>query len=218
MYKSIQQIKQVKKSYIPLIPLIALATIALFFFGQERPKTIIFFGDSLTAGYGLATAQAFPAIVGRKINSDGFNYEVVNAGLSGETTAGGLSRVDWILQKKTDIFILELGANDALRGLPLDQTKANLQAIIDKVKTKYPNAILVIVGMMAPPNLGEKYTAKFSRIFDELSKENKAALIPFLLSGVAGNKDLNLSDGIHPNIEGHKIVANNVLKVLNSLL
>lgn len=195
-----------------------LLTTTFYSFTLQTKKTIIFFGNSLTAGYGLSTEQAFPAIVGQELNSNGFHYEVVNAGLSGETTAGGLSRVDWILRKKVDVFILELGANDALRGLPLDQTKTNLQAIIDKVKSKYPEANIVIAGMLAPPNLGNDYTSEFSSIFTDIAKENKVSLIPFLLSGVAGDKSLNLPDGIHPNIEGHKIVANNVIQVLNYIL
>lgn len=193
-------------------------TSILYSFTFQVKKTIIFFGDSLTAGYGLSTEQAFPRIVEQELNNNGFNYEVVNAGLSGETTAGGLSRIDWILQKEVDIFILELGANDALRGLPLDQTKANLQAIIDKVKKKYPDTKIVIAGMMAPPNLGSDYTTEFKSIFYNIAKDNKASLIPFLLYGVAGDKSLNLPDGIHPNTEGHKIVANNVIQVLNYIL
>jgi acyl-CoA thioesterase-1 len=197
---------------------ILFSTSLQFSFTMQSKKTIVFFGDSLTAGYGLSTAQAFPAVVQQVLNDNGFDYEVVNAGLSGETSAGGLSRIDWILQKEIDIFILELGANDALRGLPLDQTKTNLQAIIDKVKAKYPNANIVIAGMMAPPNLGEEYTSEFRNIFTTISQDNKASFIPFLLDGVAGNKSLNLPDGIHPNVEGHKIVANNVIQVLNYIL
>ncbi len=204
------------KKYFILFNL--LLTTVFFSFTLQSEKMIIFFGDSLTAGYGLSTEQAFPAIVEQVLNDNGFGYEVVNAGLSGETTAGGLSRVDWILQKKPDIFILELGANDALRGLPLDQTKANLQAIIDKVKAKYPATKIVVAGMMAPPNLGKDYTTEFKNIFPTIAKENKASLIPFLLTGVAGDKSLNLPDGIHPNVEGHKIVANNVIQVLNYIL
>jgi len=195
-----------------------LLTSGFYSFTLQSKKTIVFFGDSLTAGYGLSTAQAFPAIVQEVLNENGFDYEVVNAGLSGETTAGGLSRIDWILQKEVDIFILELGANDALRGLPLDQTRINLQSIIDKVKAKYPNAKIVIAGMMAPPNLGNDYTSEFRNIFRNVAAQNNAALIPFLLSGVAGDATLNLPDGIHPNIEGHKIVANNVIQVLNYIL
>ena len=197
---------------------LGIFSLVFFSFTQTNKKTIVFFGDSLTAGYGLSTAQAFPAIVQEVLNENGLEYEVLNAGLSGETSAGGLSRIDWILQKKVDIFVLELGANDALRGLPLDQTKSNLQAIIDKVKAKYPEVKIVIAGMMAPPNLGEDYTLEFRSIFTELAQHNKASLIPFLLTGVAGDKELNLPDGIHPNIEGHKTVANNVIQVLNYIL
>jgi acyl-CoA thioesterase-1 len=191
---------------------------SFYSFTLQSKQTIVFFGDSLTAGYGLSTAQAFPAIVQDVLDENGFDYEVVNAGLSGETTAGGLSRIDWILQKEVDIFILELGANDALRGLPLDQTKENLQSIIDKVKAKYPHVKIVIAGMLAPPNLGEDYTSEFRNIFRNVAAQNNASLIPFLLNGVAGDATLNLPDGIHPNIEGHKIVANNVIQVLNYIL
>ena len=143
---------------------------------------------------------------------------MVNAGLSGETSAGGLNRLDWVLKQPIDLFVLELGANDGLRGLPLDQTQKNLQAIIDKVKTKYPKAKIVIAGMLVPPNMGPDYTASFRKIFPDLAKKNNAALIPFLLQNVAGDEKLNLADGIHPNVDGHKIVAENVLKVIEPLL
>jgi acyl-CoA thioesterase-1 len=142
----------------------------------------------------------------------------VNAGLSGETSAGGLSRIDWVLRQPVDVFVLELGANDGLRGLPLEQTQKNLQGIIDKVKAKNPKARIVIAGMMVPPNMGSAYTTKFRTIFPDLAKKNNATLIPFLLQDVAGNEKLNLSDGIHPNTEGHKIVAENVFKVISPLL
>lgn len=181
-------------------------------------KTILFFGDSLTAGYGLSPEEAFPALVEKAFNGDGKPCKVVNAGLSGETSAGGLSRIDWILRQPVDVFVLELGANDGLRGLPLAETKKNLQAIIDKVKAKYPKTKIVVVGMMVPPNMGGDYTKEFNEIFPALAKKNNAALMPFLLEGVAGNEKLNLPDGIHPNIEGHKIVAKNVKKVLTPLL
>ncbi|MEQ8928124.1 MAG: arylesterase, partial [Fulvivirga sp.] len=174
--------------------------------------------DSLTAGYGLSKEQAFPALIEEKLNEGSNDYEVINAGLSGETTAGGLNRLDWILKKPVDIFILELGANDGLRGLPLEQTKENLQAIIDKVKAKNPGVKLVIAGMMVPPNLGEEYTTEFRRIFPTLAKKNNALLIPFLLDGVAGNEHLNLADGIHPNVDGHKIVAETVLNAIRPIL
>ncbi len=182
------------------------------------PKVILFFGDSLTAGYGLSTEEAFPALVEKKCLVNGTPCKVINAGLSGETSAGGLTRIDWILRRPVDVFVLELGANDGLRGLPLEQTKKNLQAIIDKVKTKYPDVKIVIAGMMVPPNMGPDYTAEFKKIFPELARKNQAVLIPFLLQDVAGHEALNLADGIHPNQEGHKIVASNVYKVLSSML
>lgn len=182
------------------------------------PKVILFFGDSLTAGYGLSPEQAFPALVEKKCNANGTPCKAINAGLSGETSAGGLSRIDWVLRQPVDVFVLELGANDGLRGLPLDQTVKNLQAIIDKVKAKYPSVKIVIAGMMVPPNLGPEYTTNFRKIFPELAKKNNATLIPFLLQDVAGYEKLNLGDGIHPNPEGHRIVANNVYQVLSPLL
>lgn len=188
-----------------------------FLIQSPKPKTILFFGDSLTAGYGLSPEEAFPALVEKKFIKQGKPSRVVNAGVSGETSAGGVSRIDWVLRQPVDIFILELGANDGLRGLPLDQTQKNLQSIIDKVKAKYPNAKIVIAGMMVPPNLGKEYTTKFQKIFPELARKNNATLIPFLLQNVAGDEKLNLADGIHPNPEGHKIVADNVYKVINTL-
>jgi acyl-CoA thioesterase-1 len=193
--------------------------VSLTMFQQATtPKTILFFGDSLTAGYGLSPEEAFPALVEKNFNKKGKPTKVVNAGLSGETSAGGLARIDWVLRQPVDIFILELGANDGLRGLPLDQTRKNLQAIIDKVKSKYPKTKVVVTGMMVPPNLGDKYTKEFEGIFPDLAKKNNAALIPFLLKDVAGIEKLNLPDGIHPNPEGHKIVAQNVMKVVEPLM
>ena len=181
-------------------------------------KVILFFGDSLTAGYGLSTEDAFPALAEKQLNKSGKSVKVVNAGLSGETSAGGLSRIDWILRQPIDIFVLELGANDGLRGLPLDQTRKNLQAIIDKVKTKYPKVKFVLAGMMVPPNMGKEYAADFKKIYPDLAKKNNATLIPFLLEDVGGIEKLNQTDGIHPNVEGHKIVARNISKILEPLL
>jgi len=185
---------------------------------QTKPKVILFFGDSLTAGYGLSPEDAFPTLTGEQLTKNGKNVKIVNAGLSGETSAGGLSRIDWVLRQPIDVFVLELGANDGLRGLPVDQTKKNLQAIIDKVKAKNPAVKVVVVGMMVPPNMGGTYSTQFNAVFPEIAKKNKATLMPFLLDGVAGNEKLNQADGIHPNIEGHKIVATNVTKVLTPLL
>lgn len=196
----------------------SLLIVILLFFQAPKPKTILFFGDSLTAGYGLSVEEAFPALVEKQLIKQGNSVKVINAGLSGETSAGGFSRIDWILRQPIDILVLELGANDGLRGLPLDQTVKNLQGIIDKVKVKNPSCKIVLAGMMVPPNLGKEYTQQFKNIYPDLAKKNKATLIPFLLQGVAGDEKLNLTDGIHPNVEGHKIVANNLTKILEPLV
>jgi acyl-CoA thioesterase-1 len=181
-------------------------------------KTIIFFGNSLTAGYGLSPSQAFPAIIQKKIDSLDLPYQVINAGVSGETSSGGLTRIDWILRQPVDIFILELGANDGLRGIPLSETKKNLQAIIDKVKEKNPDTKLLFAGMQIPPNMGEKYSTEFKNIYTELATKNGMTLIPFILEGVGGETKLNQEDGIHPTAEGHVIVAANLWKQLEKLL
>jgi acyl-CoA thioesterase-1 len=195
-----------------------IISLALFMQASVNPKVILFFGDSLTAGYGLSTEEAFPALIGKKFDKNGKVVKIINAGLSGETSAGGLSRIEWVLKQPVDVFVLELGANDGLRGLPLDQTEKNLQAIISKVKSKYPGTKIVIAGMMVPPNMGSDYTTRFQKIFPALAKKNNASLIPFLLQDVAGNENLNQADGIHPNIQGHKIVADNVYKILDPLI
>jgi acyl-CoA thioesterase-1 len=181
-------------------------------------KTIVFFGNSLTAGYGLSPSEAFPAIIQNKIDSLGLPYKVINAGVSGETSSGGNGRIDWILKQPLDVFVLELGANDGLRGIPLSETKKSLQSIIDKVKAKYPEAKLVLAGMQIPPNMGVTYTTEFRNIYPDLAKKNAAMLIPFLLEGVGGDLKLNQQDGIHPTAEGHQIVAENVWRVLEDLL
>lgn len=185
---------------------------------ETQRKTIVFFGTSLTAAYQLAPEQGFPALIQQKIDSLGLPYQCVNAGLSGETSMDGKNRIDWVLQQQIDVFVLELGANDALRGLPVEEAKKNLQIILDRVKAKYPACKLVIVGMMAPPNLGPVYTKAFAAMYPELAKTNDAALIPFLLDGVGGEPKLNLGDGIHPNETGHKILAETVWKVLKTQL
>ncbi|WP_420575705.1 arylesterase [Ekhidna sp.] len=181
-------------------------------------KVILFYGNSITAGYQLDMDQAFPALIQKRIDSLGLNYQTINAGLSGETSAGGKSRIDWVLRTVPDIFFLELGANDGLRGLPLEETYKNLQDIIDAVEKENPEVKIIIAGMMVPPNLGEDYTSEFKNLFPSLAKENDAIYIPFLLEGVAGNPELNLGDGIHPTPEGHKIVAETVWKYLKPLL
>ncbi len=181
-------------------------------------KTILFFGNSITAGYQLDIDQAFPALIQKRIDSLELAYQAINAGLSGETSAGGKSRIEWVLRTVPDIFFLELGANDGLRGLPLEETFKNLQAIIDSVKKENPNVQVIIAGMMVPPNLGDDYSSRFSQLFADLAETNEASYIPFLLEGVAGNPKLNLPDGIHPTPEGHKIVARIVWETLKPLL
>lgn len=180
-------------------------------------KRILFFGNSLTAGYGLDPSEAFPSLIQNKIDSLRLPYKVINAGVSGETTSGGMGRIDWILRQSIDVFVLELGGNDGLRGIPLTVTKKNLQAIIDKVRQKYPSVKIVLAGMEIPPNMGQDYTTEFRKIYPALAKENRVSLIPFLLKGVGGDPTLNQEDGIHPNKEGEKIVAENVWEVLKDI-
>lgn len=181
-------------------------------------KMILFFGNSLTAGYGLDLSAAFPALIQRKLDSLGYRYRVVNAGLSGETSAAGSERLGWVLKQKVDIFVLELGANDGLRGLPLAETKRNLQKIIDSVRRRSPEAKILLAGMQMPPNMGKTYTAAFTKIYPELAAANNLPLIPFLLKDVAAQPALNLADGIHPNKAGQKIVAETVWEHLKPLL
>lgn len=186
---------------------------------EESLKRILFFGNSLTAGHGLENPDdAFPGLIQKRIDSLNLPYQVVNAGLSGETTAGGNERIDWLLKQQIDIFVLELGANDGLRGLPVDQTHSNLQSIIDKVRSAWPDCKIVLTGMLVPPSMGQNYSENFKQVFPELAKENDLSLVPFLLENVAGEAELNQSDGIHPTVEGQRIVAENVWKILYPLL
>lgn len=182
-------------------------------------KTILCFGDSITAGYGLEDADdAFPGVLQEKIDSLQLEYTVINSGLSGETTAGGKSRIGWVLNQDIDIFLLELGANDGLRGVPLSETRANLQGIIDIVKEKSPATKIILAGMQLPPNMGLDYTTEFKQLFIDLAQKNKLTFIPFILENVGGISEFNQSDGIHPTEEGHKIVANTVWEVLEPML
>ncbi|MBM3426241.1 MAG: arylesterase [Bacteroidetes bacterium] len=171
-----------------------------------KKKTILFFGNSLTAGYGIDPEESFAGRIQIRLDSLKKEYRVINGGLSGETTAGGLSRLDWFLEEEPYLFVLELGGNDGLRGIPLTETKKNLLAIVDKVQAKYPNTKIILAGMQIPPNMGKEYTEEFKAIYPAVAKEKNIELIPFLLEGVAGNPDLNLPDGIHPTPEGHRIV------------
>ena len=185
---------------------------------KEETKTILFFGNSLTAGYGLEPAQAFPALIQERIDSLGLPYRVVNAGVSGETSAGGKSRIDWLLNKPVDVFVLELGANDGLRGIDPQSTYSNLKTIIGKVRDKNPEAEIILAGMQLPPSMGQKYTREFGEVFTRLAKDENVHLIPFLLEGVGGIPELNQADGIHPTVEGQKILANNVWHVMEQVL
>lgn len=196
---------------------------ALFFagtgWGQEaRAGRIVALGDSLTAGYGLNVDQAYPALLQQKIEQAGLNYQVINAGVSGDTSAGGLRRVDWLLGAPVDVLILALGANDGLRGVPVESTEKNLLQIIGKVRARNPQVRVLVVGMQLPPNFGADYVAKFSAVFPGVAKQEKATLIPFLLEGVGGVATLNQADRIHPNEAGQKILAATVWKYLEPLL
>ncbi len=186
--------------------------------GASPRAAVVVLGDSLAAGLGVDPSQAFPALLQQKIDAAGLNATVVNAGVSGDTSADGLNRINWLLKRRIDVLILELGGNDGLRGLSVAATELNLQTIIDNTIRKYPSARIIIAGMQMPPNMGEDYTAAFRRLYPDLAAKNHAALIPFLLEGVAGNPELNQSDHIHPTAEGHKIVAETVWKTLEPVL
>ena len=186
---------------------------------DTETKRILFFGDSITAGYGLDDSNdAYPGVVQQKIDSLNLDYTVINSGVSGETTAGGRSRIDWVIKQDIDIFVLELGANDGLRGVDLSETRANLQGIIDVVREKSPDTKIILAGMQLPPNMGDKYTTEFRQLFIDIADKNDIGFIPFILKDVGGVAALNQPDGIHPTIEGHKIVANTVWETLQPLL
>lgn len=185
---------------------------------REERAAILFLGTSLTAGYGVGAENSFPALIQHKVDSAGLPFRVVNAGLSGETSAGGLRRLDWSLQPPVDVLVLELGANDGLRGLQVPQMRANLDSIMSKTRARYPAVKIVIAGMEAPPNLGRAYTTAFRNTYAELARKYNAVLIPFLLDGVAGRSQFNQLDGIHPNAEGHRIVADHVWHTLEPVL
>lgn len=185
---------------------------------QSGRRTVLVLGDSLAAGYGLDPTESFPGQLQKLLDEAGVNFSVVNAGVSGDTTAGGLRRIDWSLKRRVDVLLIELGGNDGLRGIPVEVTRTNLQGIIDRARKKYPDVQVVIAGMQMPPNMGEAYNEAFQKLFPQLAQANNAALIPFLLEGVGGKPKLNQADGIHPTAEGHGLVAQNVWKVLKPLL
>jgi acyl-CoA thioesterase-1 len=185
---------------------------------SPNKKTILFFGNSLTAGYGIDPEESFAGRIQTRLDSLKKDYRVINGGLSGETTAGGLSRLDWFLEEEPYLFVLELGGNDGLRGIALTETKKNLLAIVDKVRAKYPNTKIILAGMQIPPNMGQEYTEEFKAIYPAVAKEKNIELIPFLLESVAGNPDLNLPDGIHPTAEGHRLVMETLWPYISKAL
>ncbi len=208
-----------------LSALIAALALAPFQTAQAAKRdaskviTILTLGDSLTAGYGLSRKQAYPALIAEKMRSANYQFEVINAGSSGDTTAGGLRRLPPLLRgKKIDILILALGINDAFRGVSIDQMRANLQAIIDRTQARYPNVSIIIAGMQLPLASSDGYVREFGEMFGTLAEKNRAALIPYLLEGVGGDPDLNQFDRIHPNAAGQRVLAENVWRVLEPIL
>jgi acyl-CoA thioesterase-1 len=185
---------------------------------NSEHRTIVVLGDSIAAGYGLDPSEAFPAVLQEKIDAAGWPWKVVNAGLSGDTSAGGLRRVDWILKQRVDVLVLELGGNDGLRGIAPETTRTNLQSIIERTRKKNPAARVVVAGMRMPPNFGAQYVEKFQNIFSVVAQSTGASLIPFLLEGVGGELSLNQADRVHPTAEGQRIVAENVWRVLKPVI
>jgi len=185
---------------------------------KDARKTILFVGTSLTAGYGIDPQQSFPALIQRRLDSLGLNYEAVNAGVSGETSSGAVHRLPWLLKQPFDIFVLETGANDGLRGLPIDSLSANIQYIIDEVKRTHPSAKILLIGMEALPNMGRSYVTGFRRVYEDLAKKNQVTFLPFLLQGVAGIDTLNQPDMVHPNPRGAAILAETVWGTLRGML
>jgi acyl-CoA thioesterase-1 len=196
----------------PAIPLYAAVQTS-----SQTPAVLVL-GDSISAGYGLDPDESYPALLQKKIDARGWNFRVINAGQSGDTSASGLARLNWLLKNQVAVLVLELGGNDGLRGLPPETTQKNLQAIIDRTKEKYPRAQVIIAGMKVPPNMGRDYAARFEQIFRDVARQNGAMLIPFVLEGVGGVRELNLPDGIHPSAKGHQIVAQTVWKALEPVL
>ena len=206
------------RSYAPLVSIILSVLCAQAAWTatptSSRMKTILVLGDSLSEGFQLKSSEAYPILLADKLRAAGLNFQVTNASASGGTTEGGLQRLPSHLKRKIDIFILELGINDAFRGVPVDRIQSNLQEIIDNVKTRNPSVRVVIAGMQLPNYGADRYVSAFGEMFDKLAKKNGAALVPYLLERVAGNPSLNLPDGIHPNAAGQKILAENVWRVL----
>lgn len=214
-------INKIFKNKILLFWLISLPLVILTgidWNNEGDTKRIVIFGDSITAGYGLDPEQAFPAKIQEKVDELGWNMNIINAGVSGETSAGGLRRIDWVLQREIDIFVLELGGNDGLRGIEPEVTRENLQSIMDKVWSRYPETRIILTGMEAPPNMGDHYTSRFRQIYFDLAEANDVTFMPFILEDVGGIPELNQSDGIHPTQEGHELIAENLWQILKPVL
>lgn len=185
---------------------------------NDARRTLLFVGTSLTAGYGLDPDNAYPQLIQRMIDSVGLPYEVVNAGVSGETSSSLVRRIDWLLRQEFEVIVIETGANDGLRGIPIETMRSNVEQIVERVRAARPGARIVLAQMEAPPNLGRSYTQRFRNVFPEVAARYAIALIPFILDGVAGRRELNQADGIHPNLQGERIVAENVWRALRPLL
>lgn len=228
--------KQPYGRFLGLVAMTALAAACTAERAEEAPKSeearpaessvqpddsrpvVMFLGTSLTAGYGLDPADAFPSLIQGKIDRAGLDYQVVNRGVSGETSAGARQRIDWLLRQPVAVLVVETGANDGLRGQAPEELRANIQAIIDRARAEEAPPDIVLVGMEAPPNLGARFTGRFREVYRDLAQENDLSLVPFLLEGVGGVDSLNQGDGIHPNAKGHRLVAENVWRVLEPVL
>ena len=197
---------------------LALGGILLAHAAVAARRAVVILGDSIAAGSGVDPSEAFPSLLQTRVDEKKLPFEVVNAGLSGDTTAGGVRRLPWLLRRPMDVLVIELGGNDGLRGISPEETRGNLERIIRLAREKYPEVRIILAGMQMPTNMGDDYNAKFRELFPKLAREQKTELIPFLLEGVGGKADLNLPDRIHPNPEGHKIVATNVWAVLERVL
>lgn len=220
-------IPEVKRLYPSALVLLWFALVFLILTQtakSEEPRrplkspTVLVLGDSLAAGFGVDPSEAFPSVLQRRAEASGITVRVINGGVSGDTTAGGLRRLDWMLRSPVDVLFLELGGNDGLRGLPIESTRSNLTAIIQKTRSRHPKAEIVVAGMQMPPNVGQDYADRFRALFPAVAREEKATLVPFLLEGVGGVPDLNLPDQIHPTPQGHRMIASNAWPVLEPLL
>jgi acyl-CoA thioesterase-1 len=200
------------------ILLVLIVPMALSDYAKDSSKTVMFFGDSLTAGYGVNYEASYPMALQSLLRENGLPWKVIPSGVSGETTAGGLRRVNWALRQPVDVFVLALGGNDGLRGIDLENTRSNLIETANRARAKYPDIRIVIAGMQMPPNLGERYATAFKELYPEVAEALDADLIPFLLEGVGGEPEYNQNDGIHPNEAGHRVIAKHLFNALRPIL